>query len=124
MSPILQNLVLGVIFFVIGSFLPLALLYVAHYAVRHELNFRSVLGLLARILLIPVVYMVVFAVLALLLNLSGIEPDQIPESSVAWLGFVGGLGLFGGIIALLIGLVRGVRAARQRSREVATSPTP
>jgi hypothetical protein len=106
-SVILEYLILLLGGFLIGSFIPLALLYLIIFVKKHRFSLRRFLGLVVRIILIPIVFIIVMAAVGLIMEWSGITPGELTDKAAGLLGSAAMFGLIGGSIAFLIGLKKG-----------------
>lgn len=97
--------------FLIGSFIPFSLTYLAVYIRRHRLGWRTVLGLLLRLLLIPVIWVAILGIAGLMLPFE--EADQVPENAGALLGMAAGFGFLAGVGVFIAGLVSAIRSRRR-----------
>jgi hypothetical protein len=94
-----------------GAYLPLALIYLVGFVRRAHFGFGLIWKVLARLLVIAVLLILLFAALGFATDLMGLE--KLPHDASLALGFGVLGGLFGGLILFVVGLIRG------RSRQTA-----
>lgn len=99
-------LVFGVM---IGAYLPLALFYLVSFFRREHLGFILIWRAAARLAVIVMLFLLIFAALGLAEKFLGLDLKTIDDKTSLYLGF-GVIGSFlVGIILFVIGLARGRR---------------
>ena len=107
LSPFTTMFMLLAFGIVTGAYLPLALIYLVGFVRQKHFGFGLIWRLLARLLVIAVLLILLFAALGFALDLLGLK--ELPADASMALGFGVLGGLFGGLILFVIGLVRGRR---------------
>lgn len=100
--------------FLLGSFIPLAVLYLGIFIKRRGFSVKTVIGSFFRMILIPIGFLAILMIVGLIFNLSSVDPSEMPEDVGRWFATAAGMGLLGGIIAFLYGLIQGIRSIRHR----------
>jgi len=111
--------------FVWGGALPLGIIYSVRYIKKHGHAVRAIVRLLARLLLLVVGFAIALGLCAqLLISLAGMPSTDdvevlaefLAEAGLGTPGAIGmAVGMWGGLLALLLGLWRGRRRRRRRS---------
>lgn len=107
--------IVSVVFsFVAGSAVPAIILYLAVYIKKSFGSgklIKTLAGFAIRIVAIIVVLSITFLILGFLIEAIGLHRNEIPN----WIGSLSVsalvVGLVGGLVALVVGVIRGIRAA-------------
>ena len=112
---IIINASLGLL---IGILMPGSILYLALIIKKNKFNLQLIRILSLRIILIVIIFIILFILVAIASDLVGLEIEETPDSASVAGGFGFILGFLTGTIALIIGLVRGVKSVlSSRSKE-------
>lgn len=108
------NLLMAFGGFLVGSFLPLAVVYIGIYIKKHKLNWKTFFGFILRVVAVPVVFALLFVIVGLTLELAPVGPEGFPEVDGGWFVVPLFLGFLGGVAALVYGVIKGIQSAKHR----------
>jgi uncharacterized membrane protein YbhN (UPF0104 family) len=114
---IAAKLIVAFLGFIAGSFVPVAFLYLGVFIIRRGISWRALLGTLWRVILIPIVFMLLMAVIVWTLDLTAGETAGFSPEAFDWFITALGLGFLSGIAAFSYGLIQGIRAVRRKKEK-------
>jgi hypothetical protein len=94
--------------FIVGLFIPLCIAYCILFYKKNKFGIKSTLQLILRLFLIFIIFFIIAAIFVL--PIVYYQPTLPNVDKAVWRGWPGIIGFFLGLLALSIGIIRGLRS--------------